>query len=354
VAKLIRHSAKQVGLSPGTMVHVGEQRQGAARLELIEYAPDRLERRPLADLDACYRCPPAPAVAWFNLDGLADTALLGRFGDCFGIHPLVLEDIVNTGQRPKAEEYDSYLYLVLKMFSPHNSDGFKGEQVSFVLGANWLLTFQEGLDGDLFAPVRERLKNEQGRLRNNGPDYLAYALIDVIVDNYFVLLEQIADGIEELETELMDNPSQETLQRIHRRKRQLLYLHKAIWPLREVISAMIRRESTLVKDETLVYLRDLYDHTVQVIEMVETLREMLGGMLDIYLSSVSNRMNGIMKVLTVIATIFMPLTFIVGVYGMNFKNMPELELRWGYPMIWLVMIAIAGGLVRFFSRKGWL
>jgi magnesium transporter len=221
-------------------------------------------------------------------------------------------------------------------------------------GGNWLLTFQEGIEGDPFGPVRERLKNGQGRLRNQGADFLAYSLMDVIVDNYFLVLEQVADSIESIEEELMRTPSQRTLAEIYRLKRELLFIHKAIWPLREVVSSMLRRESSLVKEQTRIYLRDVYDHTIQVIETLETLRDMLSGMLDIYLSSVSNRLNGIMKVLTIIATIFMPLTFLAGLYGMNFKYMPELEQPWGYPAVLLLMVAITVGMLFFFRRKRWI
>jgi magnesium transporter len=231
--------------------------------------------------------------------------------------------------------------------------GVSSEQVSLVLGEGWLLTFQEGLDGDPFTPVRQRLKNALGRVRSQKADFLAYSLMDVIVDNYFLVLEKVADSIELMEEELMRSPTPRTLAEIYRLKRELLFLHKAIWPLREVINSMIRRDSPLVKEPTVIYLRDLYDHTIQVIETVETLRDMLSGMLDIYLSSVSNRMNAVMKVLTIIATIFMPLTFIVGIYGMNFKHMPELESQWGYPAVWLLMVGVTVGMLLFFRRKRW-
>jgi magnesium transporter len=292
-------------------------------------------------------------VSWVNVDGINQMALLKKLGDCFGIHPLVLEDIANTEQRPKAEEYEDYLFLVLKVLSPAPA-GITREQISLVLGKNWLITFQEGLEGDPFGPVRTRLENGQGRIRGEGADYLAYSLIDVVVDNYFHVLEQVAESIEAIEEELIVAPTQRTLAEIYRLKRELLFIHKAVWPLREVVSSMIRRESPLVKDQTIIYLRDVYDHTIQVIETLETLREMLSGMLDIYLSSVSNRMNSIMKVLTIIATIFMPLTFIAGLYGMNFKYMPELEQHWGYPAVLMLMAVVTVGMLIFFRRKRWI
>ncbi len=351
--KLLKKRSQKSGMLPGSLVHIGETRQDAPRTEVITYDPEGVKTEH-PDLEATCLLPPGePTVTWVNVEGVGQLGLLGKIGDCFGIHPLVLEDIANTEQRPKAEEYDQYLFVVLKVLTPVPT-GVKSEQVSLLLGVNWLLTFQEGLEGDPFDPVRERLKKGQGRLRNQGADFLAYSLMDVIVDNYFLVLEQVADSIEAIEEELMRTPSQRTLAEIYRLKRELLFIHKAIWPLREVVSSMLRRESPLVKEQTLIYLRDVYDHTVQVIETLETLREMLSGMLDIYLSSVSNRLNGIMKVLTIIATIFMPLTFIVGLYGMNFRHMPELESVWGYPAVLLLMAAVTVGMLVFFRRKRWI
>lgn len=351
--KLLKRRSHKAGLSPGSLVHIGEVSKAAPRTEVFVYDSEKVAvSHP--DLEKeCLLESPEGTITWVNVEGIDRLELLKRLGDCYGIHPLVLEDIVNTDQRPKAEEYDKYLFVVLKMLIPVDS-GVLSEQVSLVLGGGWLLTFQEGLDGDPFNPVRARLKSVQGRIRSQGADFLAYSLMDIIVDNYFLVLEKVADNIEVMEEELMRDPSQRTLAEIYRLKRELLFIHKAIWPLREVINSMIRRESPLVMDSTLIYLRDLYDHTIQVIETVETLRDMLSGMLDIYLSSVSYRMNGIMKVLTVIATIFMPLTFIVGLYGMNFKYMPELEWHWGYPAVLLLMVLVTVGMLIFFRRKKWL
>jgi magnesium transporter len=351
--KLLKRRSHKAGLSPGSLVHIGEARQTAPRIEVISYDRETIDIS-YPDLDSeCLLPPPEGTITWVNLEGIGRLELLMRLGDCYGIHPLVLEDIANTDQRPKAEEYDTYLFVVLKMLTPVAS-GVSSEQVSLVLGEGWLLTFQEGLDGDPFSSVRDRLKNAQGRIRSQKADFLAYSLMDVIVDNYFLVLEQVADSIESMEEELMRTPSQRILAEIYRLKRELIFIHKAIWPLREVINSMIRRESQLVNDSTLIYLRDLYDHTIQVIETVETLRDMLSGMLDVYLSSVSNRMNAVIKVLTIIATIFMPLTFIVGLYGMNFKHMPEIEWQWGYPAVLLLMVAVTLGMLIFFRRKKWL
>jgi magnesium transporter len=351
--KLLKKRSHKAGLSPGSMVHIGEVPQTPPCAEIFIYDSDTCA---VSQPDLEKECPLPPVegvISWVNVEGIGRLELLKRVGDCYGIHPLVLEDIANTDQRPKAEEYDTYLFIVVKMLTPV-ADGASSEQVSLILGEGWLLTFQEGLAGDPFSPVRERLKKSQGRIRSQGADFLAYSLMDVIVDNYFLVLEGVADSIEFMEEELMRTPSQRTLAEIYRLKRELLFIHKAIWPLREVISSMIRRESPLVKEPTLIYLRDLYDHTIQVIETVETLRDMLAGMLDIYLSSVSNRMNAVIKVLTIIATIFMPLTFIVGIYGMNFKYMPELDWRWGYPAVWFLMVVVTLGMLIFFRRKKWL
>lgn len=344
---------KKAGSSPGTLVHVGEVRQSGVSIEVTEYNSDGLESQLLDPASLKIRIASEPTVTWMNVEGISDLSLMEKIGDGFGLHPLVLEDIVNTDQRPKTDDYGNYIFMVIKMFTP-SADGLVSEQISFLLGNSWLVTLQEGLDGDPFVSVRERLKNPQGRLRTRGPDYLCYALIDAVVDNYFLVLEDIANRIEDLEEELMNTPTPETLSRLYRLKREVLLLHRSIWPLREVVSALIRRESPLVKETTVTYLRDLYDHAIQVIETTETLRDMLSGMLDIYLSSVSNRMNAIMKVLTIIATIFMPLTFIVGLYGMNFKHMPELEKPWGYPAVLVLMAAVTIGMLIFFRKKRWL
>lgn len=350
--KLLKKRSRKAGMLPGSLVHIGDVSQAAPRTEVITYTPEKIEvSHP--DLEGeCLLPPPEGVVTWVDVEGIGRLELVKRVGECYGIHPLALEDIANTDQRPKAEEYDNYLFVVLKMLVPVEA-GVVSEQVSLVLGRGWLVTFQEGLDGDPFGPVRERLKNAAGRVRNQGADFLAYSLMDVIIDNYFLVLEQVADSIEVLEEELMRSPSQRTLAEIYRLKRELLFIHKAVWPLREVVSSMIRRESPLIRESTVIYLRDLYDHTIQVVETVETLRDMLSGMLDIYLSSVSNRLNGIMKVLTIIATIFMPLTFIAGLYGMNFRHMPELEWTWGYPAVLLLMVAVTVGMLLFFRRKKW-
>jgi magnesium transporter len=252
------------------------------------------------------------------------------------------------------EDYGDYLYVVVKMLHDKGKTGqVEAEQVSLIIGPNFVFSFQEG-EGDVFEPIRERIRNGKGRLRKMGADYLAYSLLDAIVDYYFVILEKLGERVEFLEEELVTNPKTQTLQEIHHLKREMIFLRKAVWPLREVIGALERGESPLIQKGTSLYLRDVYDHTIQAIDTVETFRDMVSGMLDIYLSSVSNRLNAVMKVLTIIATVFMPLTFLAGVYGMNFKYMPELEWRWGYPLVWAVMIGIGGVMLIYFKRKKWL
>ncbi len=288
------------------------------------------------------------------MDGIHQLDNIEKIGEHFKIHPLVLEDIMNTGQRPKMEDFNDYLFIVLKMLSYDEEENeTKTEQVSLILSSKFVISFQES-EGDVFDPVRERIRSDRGRIRKMGVDYLAYSLIDAIVDNYFMVLEKIGEKIEDIEDELVKNPTPEVLHTIHRLKRELIFLRKSVWPLREVISRLERWESPLIDKSIDIYLRDVYDHTIQVIDALETFRDMLSGMLDIYLSSLSNRMNEVMKVLTIIATIFIPLTLISSIYGMNFKYMPELDWFWGYPLVYTVMLAVSAVMLIYFRRKKWL
>jgi len=300
------------------------------------------------------------SISWVDLKGLGSEDILRRVGRVFGLHPLVLEDIVNVPQRPKVEEYDNQLLLISRMVTPKRSGiGFISEQVSFVLGKNYLLTVQEEAAYDCFGPIRDRIRTNKGAIRKQSSDYLAYALIDSIIDGFFPVLEAYGEQIEDLEDEVVVNPTRQTLEKIHSIKRDLLTLRRAIWPQRDAINALIRDGSDLISPEVQIYLRDCYDHAIQVLDMVETYRELASSLMDVYLSSISNRMNEIMKLLTVISSIFIPLTFIAGVYGMNFNpeaspfNMPELNWYWGYPLCWGLMIAIASVLVTFFWKQGW-
>jgi magnesium transporter len=342
------------GLAPGTLVHVGEKKVERVRIRLIDYDEERLEERELESVDECFPYADKPTVTWTNIDGLHEVDVIENIGKNFGLHPLVLEDIVHTEQRPKMEEYDGYIFLITKMLSYDEvEDELRTEQFSLILGPNYIITFQERV-GDVFEMVRERLRKGKGRIRKQPPDYLAYALIDAVVDHYFLVLEKIAEKVESLEEELVTNPTPETLQTIHHLKRELIFLRKSVWPMRELIGGLERGESNLVGEKTTVFLRDVYDHTIQVIDTVETLRDMVSGMLDVYLSSLSNKMNEVMKVLTIIATIFIPMTFIAGIYGMNFEFMPELKWHWGYPIVWAIIIAIAVIMLSYFRRKKWL
>jgi magnesium transporter len=351
--KLVRKHSKRVGLPPGSLVHVGDRKIEHPNITLFDYSPERREEKTLDDVEESFPFKETPSVTWVNVDGIHQIDLLEKLGAGFGLHPLVLEDILDTEHRPKFEDYDEYLFTVFKMLSFDDQTGdIQAEQISIILGPSFVLSFQERV-GDVFEGVRARIRNGKGKIRSMGADYLTYALIDSIVDSYFFILEKIGDRIELLEEELIRDPTPKTLQTIHRFKRQMILLRRSVWPLREIIKDMQTEGSPLIGETTAIFLRDVYDHTIQVVETVETFRDIIAGMIDIYLSNMSNRMNEVMKVLTIIATIFIPLTFIAGVYGMNFKYMPELEWRWGYPAAWLLMLAIFAGMMLYFKKKKW-
>jgi len=343
------------GLPPGTLVHIGDGSDEAVQISVIGYAPELIEEQQFQQVDQYLQHKlNSSDVLWVNVEGVHDVELIRSLGEKHTFHPLVLEDIVNTVQRPKIEDYGDYLFIVLKMLRPVTGGDFSSEQLSIILGPDYLFTFQEGINGDVFDPVRERIRSSKGKIRGMGADYLAYALIDAIVDGYFSILEEVGERIVDIEEELALTPDQKSLQRINSMKKEIIFLRKAVWPLREAISFLERGDSKLLQDATRIYFRDVYDHTVQVIDTVETYRDLLSGMLDLYLSSISNRTNEVMKFLTVIGTIFMPLTFLVGVYGMNFKHFPELEWHSGYFVLWGVMLAIALLMVAYFRKKRWL
>jgi len=349
-----KRRTKKTGLPPGTPVYVGERKDEKVRISVLDYDEVQYQEKEVKDVEECFPFKDTSTVTWINIDGIHQVDIIEKIGKHFGLHPLIQEDIVNTEQRPKMEDFGTYIYIVLKMIYPDENDGeIKMEQVSLILGENFVISFQEK-EGDIFNHVRERLKNGKGRIRKMKADYLAYSLLDAVVDNYFFILEKTGEQIEELEDRVVSQPKPETLQEIHRLKRMMIFLRRSVWPLREVISNLERGESSLIQETSRIYLRDVYDHTIQVIDSVETFRDMLSGMHDTYLSSISNRMNEIMKVLTIIATIFIPLTFIAGIYGMNFQFMPELGWRWGYFAVWLIMVGVAVVMVGFFRRKKWL
>jgi len=345
---------KTAGSAPGTLVHIGEQRTEKAHISLIDYTQDQIQERKVEQVEALFALRDTASTTWINIDGIHDLALMEAIGSHFGIHPLTLEDIVNTGHRPKVEEFDSYVYMVLKMLR-YDEDAHMvvSEQVSLILGARFLISLQEA-PGDVFEPIRERLVKAKGRIRTRGCDYLAYTLIDAVVDHYFYILEKMGEQIEVLEDRLTDRPDADVVQELHNLKREALYLRKQVWPMREVLSRLTKGEFDLVQEENYRFWGDVYDHIVQLMDTIESYRDMLAGMMDLYLSTVSNRMNQVMKVLTIMATIFIPITFIVGVYGMNFKHMPELEWPWGYGLVWAVMVILVIAMLIIFKKKKWL
>jgi len=344
----------KAGQPPSVPVTAREARPGKAKITLMDYDESKFQEREIQNIDEVLPFKESPTVTWINIDGLNDAPVMDKIAEYFGIHHLVMEDIVTTNQRPKLEDLEDYSYIVLRMITCNSKNEMVAEQVSLILGSNFVISFQEREGGDVFDPIRDRVRTGKGRIRKMGPDYLAYCLIDAIVDNYFVVLENLGERVEVVENELVSNPTPQTLVVIHDSKRDLLFLRKTVWPLREVVDRLERGESRLVKKSTAIYLRDVYDHTIQIIDTVETLRDMVSGMLEIYLSSMSNRLNEVMKVLTIIATIFIPLTFIVGIYGMNFRYMPEIEAKWGYPAVVISMAIVAGVMVLYFRMKRWL
>jgi magnesium transporter len=349
-----RKMASRVGLPPGSLVYTGEKTHLPAKITITRYSEQNITQRELDSFTECQMVDDPGEVVWININGISQIKNLEKLGECFKIHPLVLEDILDVEDRPKVEDYEDYLFIALKTinFTP-DADEIKAEQVSLILGPHYVLSFCES-DHDLFDPIRTRLLQAKGRIRKMGADFLAYSLIDLIVDSYFVELETFSDKVESLEDEVVVRPSPQTLREVHRFKNDMIMLRKSLWPLREVIARLDRRESPLISEGLTMYLKDVYDHTIIAIETVETYRDILSGMLDIYLSSMSNRLNQIMKVLTIIATIFMPLTFITSLYGMNFKNMPELQWEYGYYGVIAVIAVIGITMVLYFRKKQWI
>ena len=355
MSRRLKIRSKKAGLPPGSLVHIGEKLSETTKITLIDYNGDYLAEKNIQNMDELLAVKDKPTVSWIHIDGIHDTRVLEQLGAVFGLHPLILEDILNTDQRPKMEDLGDYIFIVLKRFCnicDQNND-ITSEQISVILGPNYVISLQEK-EEDILNPIRDRIRTGKGRIRKAGADYLAYSIIDIILDSYFSILETLGEEIDLEEEALLSNPAGRTLQAIQHLKRDMIFLRKSVWPLRETISALERSESPLIQESTGIYLKDIYDHAIQVLDTVETYRDMLSGMIDIYLSSLSNRMNQVMKVLTVIATIFMPMTFLAGVYGMNFKHFPELEWRWSYPLFWTVNLAIAVVMLILFKRKKWL
>ncbi|EPR12161.1 magnesium/cobalt transporter CorA [Ruminiclostridium papyrosolvens] len=351
--KIVKSRLKTLGLPPGSLVHIGEKKRDTTVITQIEYGEDTFRQSNISSKNLSEIKQSEGKALWLNIEGLHETEVLAEIGEKFGLHPLVMEDILNTDQRPKIEFSQDYMYICAKMISYDRRLGeFDIEQISLVLGKNFVISFCEK-DTDIFAPVIKRLSLSAGRIRKLGTDYLMYCLLDIIVDNYFTVLEDFSEEIEIAEDELIVRTTSKTLKTIHKLKRQVLFLHKAVWPLRDVLSSLERGEIELINESTNIFIRDLYDHVVQAMDTTETIRDILSSMLDIYLSSTSNRMNEIMKVLTIISTVFMPLSFIVGIYGMNIRNMPELGWPYMYPVLWVIMIAIAASMLYYFKKKKW-
>jgi len=340
------------GTPPGSLVHIGRENNGDVKISLFDYAEDVFVETDIEPKALLFPILEKSVNHWIHIEGVHDADVVEKIGKTFGIHPLVLEDILNTEQRPKIENYDDYTYIVAKVLAyDEKLNDISTRQESIILGENYVISFSEGETG-IYDPLRERIRQGLGQLRKTGPDYLTYALLDLIVDNYFDVLEGLNDRIEFAEDELIASPTPETLKTIHQLKRQMVFLQKAVWPLREVIGALERNEISFIKEPTILYIRDLYDHIFQIIETTETLRDILSGMLDMYLSGISNRMNEIMKVLTIISTVFIPLTFIAGLYGMNLI-MPEYKWPFMYPLLWVIMLSIAFTMLAFFKKKKW-
>lgn len=349
----VKKSSK-IGLSPGQLIFLGDTKSASVEIQLMDYALNHVNVTEIKELNDMEACLSQESVSWIDISGLHDTKIIEETGRIFNIHPLTLEDILNTDQRPKVDFYNDYIYLVVKMLSYNEKEnGIEYEQVSFILGKSYVISFQEN-KGDVFDPVRVRITSGKGRIRSSGADYLLYSLLDVIVDNYFLIMEKFGETIELYEEKLTARPDAKWLNEVYHLKREILFLRRSVWPIREVITKLERDENPLLNEKTIIYLRDVYDHSIQVIESIEIFRDMLSGLLDLYLSSVSNRMNEVMKILTIIATIFIPLTFIVGIYGMNFENMPELKWKYGYYFIMAFMLILGVGMFIAFKRRKWL
>jgi magnesium transporter len=346
--------SKKTGMPPGSLIFTGKNNYEKVKIQLIDYTQTKLQEKELKNVEECFPFKNRPTVTWLNITGVHEVDIVEKIGKYFGLHPLMIEDILTIDQRPKIEDFDKGLFIIFRMLSyDEKKSEVNSEQVSLIIGKHFVISFQE-TEGDIFDPIRKRIRNARGRIRNMNSDYLAYALLDILIDNYFTILEKIGEKVEDTEEKLLEDPDIKTINTIHILKRDLIILRKSVWPLREVISKMQRSGSKLIHRATQVYLRDLYDHTIQVIDTIETLKDTTSSMLEVYLSSISNKMNEVMKVLTMFASIFIPLTFIVGVYGMNFKFMPELNWKYSYFVVWGVIIAVGLSMLFHYKRKGWI
>jgi len=358
--KLNRGRSRKIGLPPGTLVYTGEKKEEGVRITVMDYDSSHLHERELQSIEEAFPFRDTSTVTWINIDGIHQKNIIESIGRHFGIHPLVMEDLMSTGQRPKIESYDGYVFVVTRMLSYSEriinnvqEPEIEDEQLSLIVGRSFVISFQER-EGDVFGPIRERIRSNGGRVRKMGTDYLAYIFLDIIVDNYFLIAEKLSDRLELLEEELVANPKPDIMQHTNSLRRKIILLRKSIWPLREELNFLERSDISIFSDTTLIYLRDVHDHVIQLIDTVETLREITSDLLNLYLSSLSNRMNEVMKVLTIISTIFIPVTFIAGLYGMNFEFMPELKWRLGYPFALLIMLTAIISMIVYFLKKRWI
>jgi magnesium transporter len=342
------------GTPPATLVAPEEQKGLKPVISLIEYDAHTIQERQIERIEDVFHCLTSSQVSWINVDGLGDIEVLKKLGEHFRIHPLVLEDILNTGQRAKLDEFSHQLFVVVHMVYNNPPDDIVSEQVSIILGENYVITIQEMPGRDVFDPIRQRIREGCGNIRFMKADYLAYALIDAVTDNYFPIVEALDERMEALQETLLEQPTRGRLQELHAFKRAIAQIRWSIWPQREMIGRLVRSESEFIAERTRPFLRDCYDHTLMILDLIESFRDVTTSIMDLYISSLSMRTNEIMRVLTVIGSIFFPLTFIVGIYGMNFQHMPELKWAFGYPFVWLVMITVASAMIIFFRRKKWL
>ncbi|MDT0678077.1 magnesium/cobalt transporter CorA [Autumnicola musiva] len=347
-------TTKSLNQVPGTVTYIGHKEMSEVHLEVIDYNKQHYNWYASKSPEDAFKFEEPLNITWFNINGLNNTKEIEKMGEYYDLHPLILEDIVNTGQRPKIDEYPDYIFIVAKMLY-YNGDGtLRNEHISLVVGKDYVLTFQEA-DGDVFDGVRERISKDKGRIRNNGADYLMFALLDAIIDNYFAVIDDISDKIETFESQLfIDNSADDLVQEIQELKRTILRIRRAVFPLREVVGRLQKMDNDIIEEQTVNYIRDLYDHIIQISENIDIYREMIWSLMDMYMTTISNKMNEVMKVLTIMASIFIPLTFIAGVYGMNFEYMPELEWKYGYFAIWGIMIIVFLGMLYYFKRKKWL
>ncbi|KAJ52556.1 magnesium transporter [Clostridium tetanomorphum] len=351
--KRIKSRKSKIGAAPGSLIHVGDHVDNDVKIELISYNEEKFNKAIYEDIEKCLSSCNSDSINWINIDGLNQVDVISHIGKRFNVHPLILEDILNTTQRPKIDIDNNYIYIVLKMLYYHEDvKEIKWEQISLVIFKNYVLSFQE-FEGDVFDDLRKRLEYNKSNIRTKGTDYLAYSLIDAIVDSYFNIVEDIGNSIDRIEDILMMNPSKEILNNIYKLKRELIFLRNSIWPFREVLGKLVKSEYELIEEKTVMYLRDVHDHSIEIVDIIETYRDILSGMLDTYLSSIGNKTNEVMKVLTIFSTIFIPLSFLTGIYGMNFEYMPELKFKYGYLIFWVITILCIVAMIDYFRKKKW-